>query len=324
MAKHTHNTQGHCSCGATFCTDCGHTCDVSGRSFNREMLMKRKILSVLGTAAMAIGLIAIPAQADSDTVITVTIKNQPDNGYGKPSHWADTTFVRTVIVHPVDDKFSVTVKDSGTLVTRKNAGSPNNGVPIARKLPGTYTSTVNYGLVTGELDGNQVGDIDGNVYDHKTGNKPPKTGEWSKLLFEPGATGGAITTYQFLYQTLDETWDETTENNDGQDESAGDITGILRSKLTAVTKCRISKTDKRNIWLVKNVKGDRTRTFNYWLKKADGSYVKGNKPVTVNPDESASITTPAGGRLTVRYWDGYGVEKRIYTYSNYGKTKVVC
>jgi hypothetical protein len=178
--------------------------------------------------------------------------------------------------------------------------------------------------VIGTLDANQVGDIDGNVYDFKTGNKPPKTGEWSKLLFKPGATGGDITTYKFLYQTLDEAWNETTENNDGQDVSAGDITGILRSKLTVVTRCRFSKTDKRNVWTIKNAQGDRYRTFNYWLKKGDGSYVKGFTPVTLNPGTSTEVVTPTGGVFTARFYDGYGIEKRVYARSNYGKTHVVC
>ena len=293
----------------------------------------RKALALLAAIGIVFSAMSVPAQADADVVISVKILNKPDNGYGSPSHWADLTFTRTVIVHPVLTKFEVTVKDSGKFVTRKGAGSPNNDVTIARKLPGDYTSTVNYGLVDGTIDGNKVGDIDGNVYDVKAGVNPPGTGAWSKLLFEDGATSGAISSYQFLYKTLDEQWDERwndgvddrfDNNNDGQNATAGDITGRLTSKLSVVTKCRVSKTDKANRWTVSNVQGDLSRTFHYWLRYSNGTYAKGNAPVTVLPGSSVVVTTPAGGRITIRYWNGEGVEKRAYAYSNYGKTGVTC
>lgn len=295
--------------------------------------MRTKRLTLLSVLALTLGALGVPtAHADADTVVTVTIKSKPDNGYGSPSHWADLTFTRTVIVHPAGPKFEVTVKDSGTLVTRKGAGSPNNDVTIARKLPGTYTSTVNYGLVTGSLDANKVGDVDGNVYDVKAGVDPPATGAWSKLLFSPGATGGAISSYQFLYKTLDETWNERwndgtddrfDNNNDGQDSTAGDITGKLTSKLAVSTKCRMSKTDKRNVWSVKNVQGDRVREFWYWLRYANGTFTPAVHG-SVLPGATVFVTTPAGGRITVKSFNGYGEQKRIYAWSNYGKTGIVC
>jgi hypothetical protein len=291
--------------------------------------MRKLILSVLTSFAMAFSLAsAVPAHADADTIITVTIKNKPDNGYGSPSHWADMTFTRTVIIHPVLTKFEVTVKDSGTLVTRKNAGSPNNDVTISRKLPGTYVSTINHGLVTGTLDGNKVGDIDGNVYDVKAGVNPPSTGAWSKLLFEAGATGGDISSYQFLYKTADEQWDERwndgvddrfDNNNDGQNATAGDITGKLTSKLTLTNWCRVSKTNKANRWIVKNVQGDRSRTFSYWVMY--NNVFSAHFSATVAPGGTIVITTPYGGRATVSYWDGYAVNKRLYAWS---KASITC
>lgn len=297
-------------------------------------MLRIKWLAAVIATTLGFGIIAaLPAQARvaADTVISVTIKNKPDNGYGSPSHWADLTFVRTVTVHPVTaDTYEITVKDAGTLVTRKNAGSPNNNVPIARKLGGTYSSTVHYGIVTGSLDLNKVGDIDGNVYDVKAGINPPSTGAWSKLLFKaaPVATGGDITSYQFLYRTLDEQWDERwndgtdtrfTNNNDGQDAAAGDITGKLTSKLTAANKCRVSKSDKRNVWIVSNVQGDRSRTFSYWIKY-NNAY-SAHWSATVAPGKTVQVITPYGGRLTVSYWDGYSVNKRLYVYS---KASIVC
>jgi hypothetical protein len=291
----------------------------------RRDLMRSKRLAVTAVIALALGALGIPtAHADADTVVTVTIKNLPDNGHGSPKHWADRTFTRTIIVHPVAGKSEVTVKDSGTLVTRKGAGSPNNDVTIARKLPGTYTSTIHHTPVEGVLDADKVGDIDGNVYDVKAGVNPPATEAWSKILFETGATGGAISSYQFLYQTLEETWDERwndgtddrfDNNNDGQNSTAGDITGKLTSKLTLANLCRVSKADKRNRWLVKNVQGDRPRTFSYWVKY-NGVY-SAHFSATVAPGGSVVITTPFGGRASLYAWDGYAVRIRLYAWSNH-------
>ena len=298
-----------------------------------------KWLAVTIAATLGCGIAALPAQARvaADTVISVTIKNKPDNGYGTPSHWADVTFVRTITVHPqtAPGTYEVTVKDAGTFTTRKNAGSPNNNVPIARKLKGVYSSTVHYGIVTGDLDMNEVGDLDENVYDVKAGIKPPSTGAWGKQLFKADATGGEISSYQFLYQTADEQWDErwndctpatlTTcddrfgNNDDGQQVSAGDITGRLTAKLIAVNKCRVSKTDKRNRWLVTHVQGDMPRTFSYWIKYK-GAYSP-HWTATVAAGGSVLITTPYGGRLTVSYWNGEGVNKRVYVYS---KASILC
>ena len=295
-------------------------------------MLKIKWLAAVIAATFGFGVIAaLPAQAvAADTVISVTIKNKPDNGYGSPSHWADLNFTRTVTVHPqaVAGTYEVTVKDAGTFLTRKDAGSPNNGVAIYRKLGGIYSSTVHYGIVTGTLDGNAVGDLDGNVYDVKAGVNPPGTGAWSKLLFNAGVTGGDITSYQFLYKTLDEQWDERwndgtddrfDNNNDGQYASAGDITGKFTSKLTAANKCRFSKTDKRNAWSVSNVQGDRSRTFSYWIKY--NNVYSAHWSATVAPGQTVQVITPYGGRLTVSYWDGYNVNKRVYVYS---KASIVC
>lgn len=286
--------------------------------------MRKKILAMLAGTVMALGLSSVPAaHADADTVITVTIKNKPDNGYGSPAHWADLTFTRTVIVHPVSGKFAVTVKDSGSLVTRKGAGSPNNDAVISRKLPGTYVSTVNYGLVTGTLSGDKVGDVDGSVYDVKAGVNPPATGTWATLLFDAGATGGAISSYQFLYRTADEYWDERwndgtddrfDNNNDGQNSTAGDITGKLTSRLSLANKCRMSATDKRNVWTVKNVQGDRSRTFSYWVR-FNGVF-SAHFSATVSPGGGVEIITPYGGRATVSSWDGYGKNQRLYAWSD--------
>lgn len=291
-----------------------------------------KIFAAVIAATFGFGVIAaLPAQAIvSDTVISVSVKGKPDNGYGTPSHWADLTFTRTVTVHPqaTPGTYEVTVTDAGNMTTRKNAGSPNNDVPISRKLTGTYTSTVHYGIVTGTLDQNKIGDFDGNVYDVKAGVTLPSTASWSKALFEDGATGGDISSYQFLYKTLDEQWDERwndgtddrfDNNNDGQYASAGDITGKLTSKLTAANKCRVSKADKRNAWTVSNVQGDRSRTFSYWIKY-NNAY-SAHWLATVAPGQTVQIITPFGGRLTVSYWDGYNVNKRVYVYS---KASILC
>ncbi len=295
-------------------------------------MLKIKYLAAVVAATLGLGLVAVlPAQAaEADTVISVTIKNKPDNGYGTPSHWADLNFTRTVTAHPqaTAGTYEVTVTDAGTFTTRKNAGSPNNDVTIARKLPGTYTSTVHYGIVTGSLDLNKAGDLDGNVYDVKAGVNPPSTPSWGTILFEAGATGGDITSYQFLYRTLDEQWDERwndgtddrfDDNNAGQYASAGDITGKLSSKLTVANKCRASKADKRNVWSVTNAQGDRARSFAFWVKY-NGHY-SATQHESVNAGQTIQVITPGGGRITIMYYDGYGVQKRAYAYS---KASILC
>lgn len=278
-----------------------------------------KILSVLAAVVFGLGITVVPASADADTIITVTIKNHPDNGHGTPSHWADDTFTRTVIVHPVTGSFNVTVKDSGTFTTRKNAGSPNDNVPIVRKLTGTFTSIVTYANVVGTLDGNKVGDLDGNVYDDKAGTPAPSTTSWGTALFATGATGGGIVTYSFVYKTLDEQWIDASDNNDGMDNSAGDVTGKLSSKLTVANSCRVSKADKRNVWTVANAQGDRARSFKFWVKY-NGHY-SATQQEAVGAGQSLQVITPGGGRITIMYYDGYGVQRRAYAYS---KASILC
>jgi hypothetical protein len=285
--------------------------------------MRNKILTVLGAVALALGVVSVPAaHADVDTVITVTIKNHPEKGNGTPVNWADSTFVRTVIVHPADGVFSVTVKDSGTMITRKGAGSPNAGASISRKLTGTYTSTVSYAPVDGVLDGDKVGDLNGNVYDDKFGLPSPSLASWRTALFSTADAGG-IVSQTYTFKTLDEQWISSAATAAGTTPAAGDITGKLSSKLTSATRCRISAADKRNVWAVNNVQGDRARDFWYWLKYANGTFTAATHSA-VGTGGTTLVTTPAGGRLTVKYFDGYGVEKRIYAWSNYMTTHIVC
>lgn len=94
------------------------------------------------------------------------------------------------------------------------------------------------------------------------------------------------------------------------------------SKLTAKTKCRWSKTDKRNTWTVTN-NNVRGRNFWFWLRDTQGNFTKATKAY-VPKGASVNVTTKSGGRLTVKYYDGTGTEERVYTYSNYGKTGVTC
>jgi hypothetical protein len=132
----------------------------------------------------------------------------------------------------------------------------------------------------------------------------PGSGAWAKIFFTPTSTVSPFDHYSFSYATADERWVDADTNNDGQAATAGNITGKLSSRLVALNTCRLSKTDPRNRWVVKNVRGDRPRPFLYHV-----SYQGKWGPVgsgTVAAGHSTVLTTPTGGFLAVRYYDGYG------------------
>ncbi len=243
----------------------------------------------------------------ADITVTATVKNHPDNGHGSPSHWADLNFQRSMVLHDNGDgSFAVTTTDTGTLVTRKGAGSPNDNKVISRALPGGYSST-SHGKITGVLDSNYA-DHDGKSFDDKNGN-PFKSAEWAKLFFQDGATGSPFDTdYSFTYKTLDEQWIDASNNDDGQDSSAGDITGKLTSKLTATGVCRSVTSAK---WVVKNVQGDRSRTFSYWVWVSPGKWSAAAHG-TVGAGSSVALTTLRSTSIAVLSYDGYGVPAKVY------------
>lgn len=132
----------------------------------------------------------------------------------------------------------------------------------------------------------------------------PKGGAWANIFFEQGSTVVPFDHYTFTYTTGDEMWVDSDANGDGTVPTAGNITGKLSSRLVALSKCRLSKTDPRNRWTVKNTQGDRVLGFTYrvsykgrWSKVSSAAVAAGG---------STELTTATGGVLAVRYLDGYG------------------
>lgn len=243
--------------------------------------------------------------AQGDTVVTATVKHHPDNGHGTPSHWAADSFTRTMVIHKnPDNTYTLTTTDKGTFTTVKGAGSPSGaaGKQITSTLTGAFASS-DLGHATGTLVTNP-GSFSGRTYDDTAvGGTPfPGSGAWANIFF----TGGAVSPfdhYSFTYATADEKWVDADTNNDGQAATAGNITGKLSSRLVAANTCRLSN-GHSNRWIVKNVRGDRPRPFLYHV-----SYHGKWGPVgsgTVAAGHSTVLTTPTGGYLAVRYYDGYG------------------
>jgi hypothetical protein len=263
--------------------------------------------------ALAVGvaaplLAAVPANAAlADQVVTATVKYHADNGHGSPAHWADDTFVRTMKIHKTSaHHYTVTTNDVGTFTTRKNAGSPNNDVTISRKLTGPYTSQ-SVGHITGDLKASAVLHLSGKTY---YGNQF-SSNAWANQFFKTGATGNAFNAaYKFTYKTLDEQWVDASWNHDGTDASAGDITGKLSSKLVANFVCKSATQAK---WTVKNVQGDRSRPFTYWVWVYPGHWTVAAHGA-VAAGGTATIVTQTGTTLAAHYYSGYSVLEKTYAH----------
>lgn len=274
-------------------------------------MLRIKWLAAIIAATFGFGVIAaLPAHAE--IVRTNVIKNHADD-CGGGNHWANTTFTRkTTIVKTVDeagpqDTYKITISDDGIFAGIYNAPSLfDTKTLLLRSITGTMTGGATY-TVTGALKTSY--DNDGDVYDDGNAQNTNCAGSWPSKFFKTGYTGGINEDWSWTYKTLDETMVNAAAGN------TGNITGKLTSKLTAANKCRASKTDKRNVWTVSNVQGDRSRTFSYWIKY--NNVYSPRWSATVAPGQTLQVITPYGGRLTVSYWDGYNVNKRVYAYSNH-------
>lgn len=288
-----------------------------------------KITTTIGAVA-ALGLLAagfaVPAQAAAAQTVTSTVKNHADNGHGTPAHWADDTWTRTSTITPgdTDGTYTVHLAGKGTFATVKDAGSPNGGgATVGAKVSGDFAEDLT-ATVTGAKQRGATGlnNINNKVYDDKT-TVHFTTTEWIKHLFAKNGDGATvnITAYTYKYGTGCETWTDANTNNDGQDETAGNITGkkcpvFVPSVLKAANKCRASKSDKRNYWVVSN-QGPRDRT--YWLHVSyNGTSTYGGEH-SVASNKSATVVTSHGGKLTVGYYDGAGHHKYAYAWSDSSK-----
>jgi hypothetical protein len=270
------------------------------------------LIAVTGTTAAAADALATPAEV----TVTATVKHHPDNGHGTPSLWADDSFVRTMVIHQTGSGlYTLTTTDKGTFTTREGAGSPSGaaGKHISRKLTGVFASTGTGHVGLGSLVANWAA-LSGKVYDDTAGTPFPSSGAWATSFFTAGATVNPFDHYNFRYTTADEQWIDADTNNDGQDSTAGDITGKLSSRLDVASKCRIRGTD-HNQWTVRNVQGDRARTFTYRLSY-HGSWSPPST-VTVPAAGATTFTTATGGYLAGYFFNGYGATQWIHARSSW-------
>ena len=212
----------------------------------RQLIIMAALLIVTMVSAVTFTKLAFASVDPSDCkTVTTHLVNRPDNGHGTPSLWALDTMTRTVTVchgpqpEPSDSPdetalnkhypwhYTATLKDAGTFVTKGGAtGSPNDGKPLTAGTKGTVNGTATYAeFVSGwKWDGWQGADYDGKTY---SDSEPGTTGDWVKMLFSGGKVQTSITDYKWVYKTCQETWidSSTKDNDDGQSDSAGDITG---------------------------------------------------------------------------------------------------
>lgn len=193
-------------------------------------------------AATAIGLQAGAASAAPSTVTATTaISNRPDNGHGNPATWAFDDFARKLTVTvaaagtcsalPAGDTcYTATLDDNGTFRTVLGAGAPaGTGGQIAHAVKGSLAGTgdfVFYAPATDALTGTVPATEDDNFM---TPAADRASSVWpalafanpSLVVFTPGENA-----YSYKYTTSCEMWTDANTNNDGQDPSAGNITGV--------------------------------------------------------------------------------------------------
>lgn len=201
----------------------------------------RKLLSLsslLILPTMGILVTSQPALAEEPDckTVTTTLQDRPDNGHGTPGIWALDTMDRTVkVCHVVTPQvaaveigtwvYSATLSDEGTFTTVPgDTNSPNDGKAVVKQT-GTVSGTATFSNFTAPHDWIAWDNsIDGKTYH---GTAPAATNDWVSLLWKDGASKTGITDYEWTYKTCSETWVDSSnpKNNDGQDDSAGDITG---------------------------------------------------------------------------------------------------
>jgi len=191
--------------------------------------------------------------AVQDCKTTTTNLNRPDHGHGTVNggYWANLSIVRkTVICIIVDSElkaqdvqppamvhYHANVTDNGTLVTIAGATlSPNDAKPLKGGVKGVVQGsyTQDFYAEAGWLK--YQGNFNGQTYSGT--NNPSSTGDWVKKVWggDDFKSKGLNDDWLWAYQTcvkeyvsegFVEMWVDSgaKDNNDGQSDSAGDITG---------------------------------------------------------------------------------------------------
>lgn len=306
------------------------------------------VLTVVGL--MVAGLLTAPAGAAETVTSTTVIKNTPDDG--TPPWARDTLNRRTTITESGENTYKVVVTDQGTFKTARKqdaAKTPGDaGQTIKRRVTGDLNGTMTF-TVTGKLKGKRglaaLQARDGFGYNHRRfaakADVPAsrQSGKWALRYFRKGATIGDFT-WNWSYKTGCEQMTQSAEGG-----VTGNITGkkcpppFVASVLQVKAKCRMSKTDKRQVWTVTNVAGNRDRKFWAWIGSPNPhpgqKYHEGNSwgflhlfdpktkhgYFTVKPGETETIVTGWGGGLAVHWWSGDAKPMRAWVYSDH---RVLC
>lgn len=148
-----------------------------------------------------------------DTSVSTT---RPDSGHH--GDWATLVLVRSVhVCRTSENHYTATITDDGTLITLDSA-SPRQGLPLAAGTTGTVHGTYDWTFVAENLN------LDALV----SPDPDTKTGVWLEELVK--ASGGKWCSgsgheYIWTYITCSEQWVDASSNDDGQVDTAGDITG---------------------------------------------------------------------------------------------------
>lgn len=185
----------------------------------RRSLIAGAVTGVMFTGAVAVAVNAAAAAATTTggchgaKIEDVIVKN--DTGHGTPAEWAHLKLYRTVVVHcTAPGAYTITLIDKGVLVTIPGAGNPNgSGDSIAHAVHGTV-SGIYHLAATGKLD----------VPAHRD-TTLGSTAYVQSLFAQDSAVTGKD--YAWTYRVCGEFWRDASNNNDGQDKSAGGITGKI-------------------------------------------------------------------------------------------------
>jgi LPXTG-motif cell wall-anchored protein len=169
-----------------------------------------------------LGFIATGGIANADPTVgqcgdTSTSTTRPDNGHFGP--WATLVLTRSVhVCRTADSAYTGVIADNGSLTTLTSK-SPRTGVDLVAGVKGTVLGTYNWTFTAESLNLDNLVSPAANT----------ATGDWLKeLVIASGGNWGAGTghEYTWTYTTCAEKWIDASNNNDGLDVAAGDITGI--------------------------------------------------------------------------------------------------
>jgi hypothetical protein len=215
----------------------------------------RKTLTTIAFAAVATGAVvagvAGPAAATQPTTtpcdngpktVVTHLTNRPDSGHH--GDWALITMDRTVTITQVAAQqmsiasdgwsYHATVTDEGTFVTKGGPDlSPNKGTNLVVDTKGKVAGSFSVDFTAPKCFHGYQGNFAGKTY---ADNAPAGTSEWVAKVW--GGERFKITTnldanYKWTYTTCSEQWLDAYNNNDGQANGAGDITGKVCPSPTA-------------------------------------------------------------------------------------------